>query len=63
MSQSDIMHHYVNLPKANDGLRRDEATFYKQVWPVLDNLRKNDKDISKFERMHYGKEIPVWRIE
>lgn len=51
------------LEKTGDGLKRDERTFYKEVWPSLEDLRKRDKSIQTFERMQYGKEIPVWQLK
>ena len=34
LSQSDILREYLKIPMNNqDGLKRDEETFYKTVWP------------------------------
>ena len=55
------MRSYLRLPKdKKDGLKRDEETFYKLVWPRLEGERKREKSIKSFERMQFGKEVPVW---
>jgi hypothetical protein len=43
-----------------DGLKRDEETFYKFVWPRLEQERVSDKCIKKYERTQFGREVPVW---
>jgi hypothetical protein len=48
------------MPKEDDGLKRDEEAFYTVVWPKLETERKNDKSIKTYERMQFGKEVPVW---
>ena len=48
--------------KENDGLKRDEETFYKTVWPRLEAERKRDKSVKSYERMQFGREIPVWTL-
>jgi hypothetical protein len=58
-----MLRRYLGLGKSNDGLKRDEQTFYKQVWPMMEQLRKQDKNIQTFERMQYGKEIPIWQLK
>lgn len=63
LSQSEILRRYMALEKTGDGLKRDERTFYKEVWPSLEDLRKREKTIQTFERMQYGKEIPVWQLK
>jgi hypothetical protein len=63
MSQSDILHKYLRMPKSNDGLARNEHAFYKSVWPKMEELRKKDRVISVFERMQFGKEIPIWQLK
>jgi len=60
LSQSDILRTYLKMPKEDDGLKRDEETFYTVVWPKLETERKNDKSIKTYERMQFGKEVPVW---
>ncbi len=61
LSQSDILRTYLKLPKdSKDGLKRDEETFYKTVWPRLEQERKKDKQVKSFERTMFGKEVPVW---
>lgn len=64
ISQSDILRTYLKMPKASedDGLKRDEETFMKTVWPKLEGERKRDKSIKTYERMQFGKEVPVWTL-
>ncbi len=63
ISQSDMMHRYLRMDKADDLLKRDEATFYSKVWPELENMRKRDKKIQTFERLTFGQYIPVWQLK
>jgi hypothetical protein len=63
ISQSDILMKYLQLQKRDDGLARTEDTFYKKVWPQMEEQRKRDKTIQTFERMHFGKEVPVWQLK
>ena len=44
-------------------MRRDENTFYKIVWPQLENIRKKDKTIQTFDRLQFGKETPIWQLK
>ena len=61
LSQSDILRIYLRLPRdPKDGLKRDEETFYKHLWPRLEQERVRDRSIKKYERMQFGREIPVW---
>ncbi len=63
MSQSDILRTYLKMAKnEDDGLKRDEETFMKVVWPKLEGERKKDKSIKTYERMQFGKEVPVWTL-
>jgi len=62
ISQTDVLRAYLRLEKNDDGLRRDEETFFKIVWPRLEQERKRDKAIKSYERMSFGKEIPVWTL-
>ena len=70
-SQSDILRTYLKFQKSgdastsgkqDDGLKRDEETFFKVVWPKLEAERKKDKSIKTYERIQFGKEIPVWSL-
>jgi len=36
ISQTDVLRAYLKLDKNDDGLRRDEETFFKVVWPKLE---------------------------
>ena len=63
LSQSDIYRMYAKMPKDNDGLSRDESTFYAKVWPLMEQERKRDKQIQAFERMQLGREVPVWTLK
>lgn len=65
LSQSDILRVYLELPKTSphDTLKRNENTFYKEVWPMLEHMRKQDKGIQTFERLQFGKEIPIWQLK
>jgi hypothetical protein len=51
LSQADIARTYLRLPPDNDGLKRNEDTFNKVVWPKLEEERKRDRQIKTFERM------------
>ncbi len=62
ITQSDILRAYLKLQKGTDTLKRDEETFFKNVWPRLENERKRDKAIKTYERMQFGKEVPVWTL-
>lgn len=53
----------MRLPKENDGLKRDEITFYSQIWPKLEQERKRDKSVQSYEKMQFGKEIPMWTLK
>jgi len=54
---------YLQTPKATDQLKRDEATFYRQVWPILEQLRKKERNIQTYDRMQFGKEVPIWQLK
>jgi hypothetical protein len=61
LSQADILRLYLRMPKdVKDGLKRDEETFYKQLWPRLEGERVRDRSIKRYERMQFGREVPVW---
>lgn len=61
LSQTDILRLYLRLPKdTKDGLKRDEETFYKTLWPRLESERVRDRSVKKYERMQFGREVPVW---
>ena len=64
LSQSDILRSYLKLGReeAKDDMKRDEETFFKVVWPKLEDQRKRDKGIKSFERMQFGREVPVWTL-
>jgi hypothetical protein len=64
ISQSDILRTYLKMSKSSedDRLKRDEETFMKTVWPKLEGERKRDKSIKTYERMQFGKEVPVWTL-
>lgn len=63
MSQSDILRRYLDIPKSSDGFPRNESTFYKEIWPMMDELRKKDRSLQTFDRVQFGKEIPVWQLK
>lgn len=61
LSQADILRMYLRMPKdTKDGLKRDEETFYRLLWPRLESERVRDRSIKKYERMQFGREVPVW---
>jgi hypothetical protein len=51
------------MNKGTDGLKRDETTFFKAVWPKLEEERKRDRSVQTYERMQFGKEVPVWTLK
>jgi hypothetical protein len=51
VSQSDIYRKYARAPgNATDGLARDESSFNRYVWPVLQQMRGENKQISMFKQ-------------
>jgi hypothetical protein len=63
LSQTDMLRTYLKFPRQDyDALKRDEETFFKIVWPRLEAERKRDKAIKSYERMQFGKEVPVWTL-
>ena len=50
ISQSDMLRRYLGMKSAGEGLRRDEMTFYREVWPKLEGLRKRDRSVQSFTR-------------
>ena len=48
---------------AHPDLKKDEGTFYRQIWPLLQDLRKRDKGINSFEKIQFGKEIAIWQLK
>ncbi|CDW83383.1 UNKNOWN [Stylonychia lemnae] len=63
ISQTDILQKYLQLEKKDDGLSRNENTFNSRVWPELERLRKQDKQLQVYERMQFGKFVPVWQLK
>jgi len=63
LSQTDILRRYISTPRGKDKLKRDENSFYKKVWPMLEQLRKKDKTIQSFDKIQFGREIPIWQLK
>jgi hypothetical protein len=57
------LRNYLKMGRENDGLRRDEDTFYRHVWPKLEEERRRDRSIQTYERMQFGREVPVWTLK
>eukprot|EP00347_Sterkiella_histriomuscorum_P007620 403348215 len=63
LSQTDILQRYLQIEKQGDKLSRNENTFNNTVWPELEKKRKGDKQLQVYERLQFGKYIPVWQLK
>jgi hypothetical protein len=44
------------------GIRKDEDTFYQEIWPELDDVRAKDGQITSNQSQQNGKVLTFWQL-
>jgi len=53
----------MQLPAMKDSLKRDEKTFMAEIWPTLNEIRMQDKELGSMMKVQFGKAVQYWQAK
>ena len=62
IGEADMLERFRGL-SGHDSVGRDERTFSSKIMPLIEGLRKNDKTITKSQKIKFGKAEQVWQLK
>ena len=62
IGEADMLERFRGL-SGHDSVGRDERTFSSKIMPMIEGLRKNDKTITKSQKIKFGKSEQVWQLK